>query len=186
MPGFPVLHHLLEVAQIHVHWVGDAIQPSSPLLPHSPTVFYISQHQVFSSELAFCIRCPKYWSFSFSISPSNEYSNKISLRCKQIDLRIPLVNLNLRHWHLVEVWKVKSVHLKKVSPHGNIKCKGVSVHPEHVCSQNSFWPLDICEYKTSKLNAPSYSEAKKCGVYVSPFLYCVFFYQVSSSVFFYV
>ena len=131
MPGFPVLHHLLEVAQIHVHWVGDAIQPSSPLLPHSPTAFYLSQHQVFSSELAFCIRCPKYWSFSFSISPSNEYSNKISLRCKQIDLRIPLVNLNLRHWHLVEAWKFKSVHLKKVSLHGNIKCKGVSVHPEH-------------------------------------------------------
>ena len=45
MPGFPVLHHLLEFAQTHVHWVGDAIQPSLPLLPPSPPAFNISQHQ---------------------------------------------------------------------------------------------------------------------------------------------
>ena len=44
-PGFPVLHCLLEFAQIHVHWVGDAIQPSHPLLLPSPPVFNLSQHQ---------------------------------------------------------------------------------------------------------------------------------------------
>ena len=131
MPGFPVLHHLPEVAEIHAHWVGDAIQPSRALLPPSSTAFYLSQHQVFSSELAFRIRCPKSWSFSFSISPSSKYSNKISLGCKQIDLMMLLVHLNLRHCHLVVAWKVKSVHLKKVSPHGNIKCKGVRGYPEH-------------------------------------------------------
>ena len=44
-PGFPVLHHLPELAQTHVHWVGDAIQPSSPLSFSSPPAFYLSQHQ---------------------------------------------------------------------------------------------------------------------------------------------
>ena len=43
-PGFPVLHHLLELAQIHVHWVSDTIQPSHPLLPPSPFAFNPSQH----------------------------------------------------------------------------------------------------------------------------------------------
>ena len=45
MPGFPVLHHLLEFAQTHIHWIGDAIQPSSPLSPLSPPVLNLSQHQ---------------------------------------------------------------------------------------------------------------------------------------------
>ena len=44
-PGFPVLHHLLEFAEIHVHWIGDAIQPSHPLSPPSPPTFNLSQHQ---------------------------------------------------------------------------------------------------------------------------------------------
>ena len=44
-PGFPVLHYLLEITQIHVHWVGDAIQPSHPLLSPSPFAFNLSQHQ---------------------------------------------------------------------------------------------------------------------------------------------
>ena len=45
MPGFPVLHYLLEFAQIHVHWVNNAIQPSHPLLPSSPPALSLSQHQ---------------------------------------------------------------------------------------------------------------------------------------------
>ena len=70
-PGFPVLHHLLEFAQTHVHCVGDAIQPSHPLSPSSPPVLHLSSIRVFSNDLALCIRWPKYWSFSISISPSN-------------------------------------------------------------------------------------------------------------------
>ena len=72
-PGFPVLHHLPEFAQTHVHWVGDAIQLSQPLLPLFllPSVF--PSIRVFSSESALLIRWPKYWSFSFGISPSDEY-----------------------------------------------------------------------------------------------------------------
>ena len=80
-PGFPVLHYLLEFAQTHVHWVSDAIQPSHPLSPSSPPAFDLSQHQgLFPNESALHIRWPKYWSFSFSISPSNEYSRLISFR----------------------------------------------------------------------------------------------------------
>ena len=86
MPGFPVHHQLLELAQTHVHQVGDAIQPShlllSPLLLPSilPTI------KVFSNESVLCIRWPKYFSFSFSISPFNEYSGLISFRMDWFDL----------------------------------------------------------------------------------------------------
>ena len=45
MPGFPVLHRLSELTQTHVHWVGDAIQPSCPLSSPSPSAFNLSQHQ---------------------------------------------------------------------------------------------------------------------------------------------
>ena len=73
LPGLPVHHQLPESTQIHVHWVGDAIQPSHPLSSPSPPTFSLSQHQgLFESVL--CIKWPKYWSFSFSISPSSEYS----------------------------------------------------------------------------------------------------------------
>ena len=64
----------------HVHRVGDAIQPSHPLSSPSPPTFNLSQDEVFSNESVFCIRWPKYWSFGFSISPSNEYSGLISFR----------------------------------------------------------------------------------------------------------
>ena len=82
MPGFPVLHHLQELAQTHVHRVSDAIQPSHPL--SSPSIF--PSIRVFSSESVLHIRWPKYWSFSFSISPSNEYSGLISFRMDWLDL----------------------------------------------------------------------------------------------------
>ena len=85
-PGFPVHHELLEFTQTHVHWVGDAIQPSHPLLSPFPPTFNLSHHQVFSNESVLCIRWPKYWSFSFSIRPSNEYSGLISSRMGCLDL----------------------------------------------------------------------------------------------------
>ena len=80
MPGLPVHHQLWEFTQIHIDWVGDAIQPSPPLLSPSPPVLNLSQHQGLQ------IRWPKYWSFSFSISPSNEYSGLISFRIEWFDL----------------------------------------------------------------------------------------------------
>ena len=86
MPGLPVHHQLPEFTQTHVHWVGDAIQPSHPLSSPFPPAFNLSQHQSFSNESVLSIRCPKYWSFSFSISPSSEYSGLISFRMHWLDL----------------------------------------------------------------------------------------------------
>ena len=83
-PGFPVHHQLLELAQTHVHQVSDAIQPSHPLLSLLPSIF--PSIRVLSSESVLCIRWPKYCSFSFSISPSNEYSVLISFRMDWFDL----------------------------------------------------------------------------------------------------
>ena len=80
-PGFLVHHQLSEFTQTHVHQVGDAIQPSHPLLSPSlllPSIF--PSIRIFSNESVLCIRWPKYWSFSFSISPSNEYSELIFFR----------------------------------------------------------------------------------------------------------
>ena len=85
-PGFPVLHHLPELAQTHVHWVSDTIQPSSSLLFSSPPSFNFPSIRVYSNESALHIRWPKYWSFNFSISPSNEYSGLISFRINWFDL----------------------------------------------------------------------------------------------------
>ena len=79
-PGFPGLHYLLEFSQTHVLWASDSIQLSNPLSSPSPPAFNLSQHQSFSSKSALHIRWPKYWCFSFSISPSNEYSGLIFFR----------------------------------------------------------------------------------------------------------
>ena len=86
MPVFPVHHQIPELTQTHVHWVGDAIQPSHPLSPLllQPSIF--PSTRVFSNESVLRLRWPKYWSFSFSISPSNEYSGLISLRIDWLDL----------------------------------------------------------------------------------------------------
>ena len=85
-PGFPDHHQLPELAQTHVHWVSDAIQPSYPLLSPSPPDFSLSQHQGLFQCVSSRFRWPKYWSFSFSISASNEYSGLISLRIDWFDL----------------------------------------------------------------------------------------------------
>ena len=83
--GLPVHHWLPELTQTHVHWVSDAIQPSHPLLSPSPA-FNHSSIRVFSNESVLWIRWPKYWSFSFSISPSSDYPGLISFRIHWLDL----------------------------------------------------------------------------------------------------
>ena len=85
-PDFPVHHQLPELAQTHVHWVSDAsnyLILSHPLIP-LPSIF--PSIRVFSNESVLHIRWPKYWSFGFSISPSNEYSGLISFRTDWLDL----------------------------------------------------------------------------------------------------
>ena len=105
MPGFPVLHYLPELAQTHVHWVGDAIQPSHPLSPPSPPAFNLSQHQGLFQESVLRIKWPKYW--SFSISPSNEYSGLISFRMDWFDL--PVVQKTLKSFSSTTVQKHPSL-----------------------------------------------------------------------------
>ena len=82
----PVHHQLLELAETHVHWGSDAIQPSHPLSSPSPPAFNLFQHQGLFQWISSSIRWPKYWSFSFNISPSNEYSVLISFRMDWLDL----------------------------------------------------------------------------------------------------
>ena len=82
-PGFPDHHQLCELAQIHVYGVGDAVQPCCPLLL-LPSIF--PSMRIFSSESVLCIRWPKDWSFSFCITPSNEYSGLFSFRIDWFDL----------------------------------------------------------------------------------------------------
>ena len=85
-PGLPVQHHPPEFTQTHVHRLSDAIQPSHPLsspilLPPIPP-----STRVFSNESTLLMRWPKYWSFSFSISPSKEIPGLISFRMDWLDL----------------------------------------------------------------------------------------------------
>ena len=84
-PGFPGHLQLLEPSQTHVHCAGDAIQPSHPLLSPSPPIFNLPSIRVFSNE-SVLIRWPKYWSFSFNISPFSGYSGLISFRIDWFDL----------------------------------------------------------------------------------------------------
>ena len=86
MPGLPVHHQLPEFTQTHVHRVSDAIQPSHPLLSPSPLAPIPPSIRVFSNESALRMRWPKYWSFSFNISPSNEHLGLISFRMEWLDL----------------------------------------------------------------------------------------------------
>ena len=84
IPALPVPHYLLEFVQVHVHWVGDAIQPSHPLPHPSPFAFNLSQHRGLYRWLSSSHPWPRY--YSFSISPSNEYSGLISFRIDWLDL----------------------------------------------------------------------------------------------------
>ena len=79
-PGLPVHYQLLEFTQIHIHSVGDAIQPYHPLSSPSPPAFNLSQHQGLFKQVSSSQQVAKYWSFSFNISLSNEYSGLISFR----------------------------------------------------------------------------------------------------------
>ena len=85
-PGLPVQYQLLESTQTHVHRVGDTIQQSHPLSSLCPPALNLPASWVFSNESAFPIRWPKYWSFSFNISPSYEHPGLIFFRMDWLDL----------------------------------------------------------------------------------------------------
>ena len=97
--GFPVLHYLVEFAQIHVHWVGDAIKPSHPLSPLLllPSIF--PSIRFLSNESTLVIRWPKYWSFSFSIGTCNEYAVLVSFRIDWFNLEVQGILESLLQHH---------------------------------------------------------------------------------------
>ena len=101
-PGFPVLLYLLKFAQTYVHWISDAILPSHPLSPPSPLALNLSQHQGLFQWVSSSHHVAKYWSFSFSISPSKEYSGLISLRIDWFDFLVVQGTLKslLQHYSL--------------------------------------------------------------------------------------
>ena len=107
-PGLPVHHQLLEFTQTHVHQVGDAIQPSHPLSSPSPPPIPPSI-RVFSNESTLHMRWPKYWSFSFSISPSKEHPGPISFRMDWLDN------------HMLFVWWI----VLASSQHGDLRAVNV-------------------------------------------------------------
>ena len=84
-PGLLIHHQLLESTQTHVHWVGDAVQPSHPLSSPSPAL-NLSQHQGFFKWISSSHQMAKYWSFCFNISPSNEHPGLICFRMDWLDL----------------------------------------------------------------------------------------------------
>ena len=142
MPGIPVLHHLPESVQTHVRWVSDVIQPSHPLFPPSPLALDFPNIRVLSNELVLHIKWPKYWSFSFSISPSSEYSGLISLRLNWSDLlAAPGVFLDYK------------TLLKSLLQHHNSKASifqcsiffmGQLSHPYMTTGNYSFDYMDLC------------------------------------------
>ena len=86
MPGLTVHNELPKSTQTLVHWVSDAIKPSHPLSSSSPPALNLSQHQGLFKCVSSSLRWPKYWSFSFNISPSNEHPGLISFRMDWVDL----------------------------------------------------------------------------------------------------
>ena len=142
-PGFPVLHNLPEFAQTHVHWVGDAIQPSPSLssLFFLPSIF--PSIRVFSSGSALCIRWPKYW--SSNSSSSNEYSGLISFRIDWFDL--PTVQ-----------GTVKSLcSTRCVVTTGYIRVEGIVEVNELMPAQMCLSHLPSCSHITLGLASPRYS-----------------------------
>ena len=130
-PGFPVHHQLPKLTQTAVHRVGDAVQPSHPLFL-LPSIF--PSIRVFSNESVLCARWPKYWSFSFSISPSNEYSRLISFRMDWLDfLAVQGILKSLQH------------HSSKASilQHSAFFMVQLS-HPYMITGNHSFNYMDIC------------------------------------------
>ena len=152
MPGFSVPHHLLGFVWTHVHWVGDAIQPSHPLSSPSAPAFNLS---VFSNESALPIRWPEYWNFSFSISPSNEYSVLISFRIDWFDLLAVQGTLkSLLQYHNSKASKARGAVLSRsvmsdsLRPHGRqharLPCPSLSPGVcSNSCPLSQWWYLTI-------------------------------------------
>ena len=126
-PGLPVHHQLLEFTQTHVHRVSDAIQPSHPLLSPSPPAPQSLPASVFSNESPLRMRWPKYWSFSFSIIPSEEIPGLI-FRMDWLDLlavrgtlSYNIINMYLLdHFYTVRLIYISDEEMGAGREHGNL------------------------------------------------------------------
>ena len=100
MADFPVHHQLLEPAQTYIHRVSDVIQPSHPLSSSSPPAFNLSQHPGLFQGVSSLHQVAKVWNFTFSVSPSSEYSGLISFRMDWFHLLTVQGALKslLQHW----------------------------------------------------------------------------------------
>ena len=110
MPGIPIHHQLPELIQTHIHQVSDAIQPSHPLSSPSPSTFNLFQHQGLFQWVSSSHQRPKYWSFSFSMSPSSEYSGLISFIIDSFDLLAVQGTLKSLLQHTVQKHRFFSTH----------------------------------------------------------------------------
>jgi len=127
-PGLPVHHQLPEFTQTHVHGLSDDSQPSHPLSSSSPPAQIPPSIRVFTNESTLRMRWPKYWSFSLSISPSNEHSGLVSFRMDWLDLlavqgtlksllqhhssKASILNVNQNHT-MIQVHTIRMIIIKK-------------------------------------------------------------------------
>ena len=121
-PGFLIFHCSLEFAQTQVHWASDSIQPFHFLLAPSPRTLNLVQHQGLFQRVVSSHQMAKYWSFGFSISPSNEYSGLISFRIDWFDLLAVLDKGMANHSSILAsgtpwtVWKGRNYKGNKLFP----------------------------------------------------------------------
>ena len=138
-PGLSVHYQFPESTQTHVHWVSDAIQPSHPLSSTSPAL-NLSQHQgLFKSALH--IRWPKYWSFSFNISPSNEHPGLISFRMDWLDLLAvqgTLKSLLLYHSSKASIFRCSAFFIVQIS-HPYMNTGKTIALTRHLCCQRLYF-----------------------------------------------
>ena len=142
----PCPRHLPEFVQTHVHRVSDAIQPSHPLLSPSPPAFDLPSIKVFSKDSVLHIRWSKYWSFSFSTSPSNEYSGLISIKIGEL---ISLQSKGLsRVFSNTTVWKINSS--ARSLPYGPTLTSLCDCYRNHRFNfMDLYWQSDVSAFKYS-------------------------------------
>ena len=182
-PGFPVHHQLPEFTQTHGHWVGDATKPSHP----SPPAFSLSQHQGLFKWVSSSHLVAKYWSFSFIISPSKEYSGSISffffpvlftfllynivLVLLYIDMNLPWVNMCSPSWTPLPPPSLSH-------PSGSSQCTS----PEHPVSCIEpglvirFTYMFQCHSPISPCPRPLPQSPKDCSIHLC--LFCCLAYRI--------
>ena len=150
-PGLPVHPQFLELAQTHVHQAGDAIQTSHSLSSPSPPALNLSQHQGLFQWVSSSHWVTKYWSFSFSISPSNEYSELIFFRIDWFDLLTP--------FRETIISSAKEFYIRvQAKPSGNgsrelSKAQADSQVPAWVCGEKTWWQVLSLEEKQLSVQA---------------------------------